>query len=272
MPELPEVETIKRDLEKRLIKKSITEIIIHNPSFLHKNKINIQELLNLKGNKIDAIERRGKYLLFNFGKKWLIIHLGLTGSLILKEGINGLLNCQKHCLITLIFNTYSLTFRDVRKFGKVLLLESTHMDEFFKNLGEDALTISYENFLKLISQFRGTLKAFFLNQKYVAGLGNIYTDELLFRAKISPLRKTHELTSEEIVHLYKCLKDLLKEAITLRGSSIRDYVDGLGNPGKFQEKHLVYGKAGNPCPNCGNLLKYMKILQRGTTFCQNCQR
>lgn len=272
MPELPEVETIKRDLEKRIVKEVLSEIMIHNPLFLQKNKITPQDLFSLKGQLISSVERRGKYLLLNYEKKCLIFHLGLTGSLILKKNLESPLKVTKHCLFTLFFKTYSLTFRDIRKFGKIFLLERYKIDFFFKSLGEDALTISYENFFKLLSQHKGNLKAFFLNQKYLAGLGNIYTDELLFRTKISPFRKTTELTLDEVKLLYHNLKNLLQEAINLRGSSVKDYIDGLGHPGKFQEKHLVYRKAGHPCPNCGNLLKYVKIHQRGTTFCPYCQK
>ena len=110
-----------------------------------------------------------------------------------------------------------------------------------------------------------------LNQKLISGLGNIYTDEILFRAGISPLKKGNELNPEEVERLFKTMKEVLKEAIKLRGSSVRDYIDPEGRKGEFQKRHMVYGKKGELCPKCKRPLVYKKIAQRGTTFCPHCQ-
>ncbi len=272
MPELPEVETIRRDLERKLIKKKLKEIHIHNPSFLEKQRVNQSEIYLLLGKVLENLHRKGKYLFFDFEEWVLVFHLGLTGALILHQDHKVNNHTDTHSLLTLRFENLSLTYRDVRRFGKILLIPKAQLPDFLSNIGEDALEISLQYFAEKTSQYKSNIKGFFLNQKFISGLGNIYTDELLFRVKISPYRRACDLSSEEIQKLYATLRELLEEAIFYRGSSLRDYVDGEGKPGRFQERHLVYGKRGSPCPNCGTPLQYIKINQRGTTFCPHCQR
>ncbi|MFN3505171.1 MAG: bifunctional DNA-formamidopyrimidine glycosylase/DNA-(apurinic or apyrimidinic site) lyase [Caldimicrobium sp.] len=272
MPELPEVETIKRDLVAKILGAQVIDIKPYDPSFLKRQKIDFQDLFSLKGQILDKIDRFGKYLFFSFKEKFLILHLGLTGALILDEKNKDTHLLMNHLILSFEFKQYLLHLRDIRKFGKLFIIGKEEREKFLNSVAEDALEISYESFKRKISLYKGPLKSFFLNQKFVSGLGNIYTDELLFRAKLSPFKKGFELTEEDIKTLFKIMKELLQEAIKLRGSSIRDYVDGMGQPGRFQERHLVYGKKGLPCPFCGTPLFYTKLNQRGTTYCPNCQK
>ncbi len=218
-----------------------------------------------------SLNRKGKYLIFTFDKESLIFHLGLTGALILNPKILPE-NLKKHQILILFFEDQSLLYCDIRKFGKIFLMDNNNFTSFLTQIGPDALELDFQEFKKLLKNHRLKIKTLLLNQKIISGLGNIYTDEVLFRSKISPERLSHTLSEEEITTLYQNLKNLLEEAIALRGSSIKNYVDGMGERGKFQERHLVYGRKGMPCPACGHLLEYKKISQRGTTFCPICQK
>ena len=273
MPELPEVETIKRDLEKELVGQKLRNIKIFNYSYFLKNKI--RNLDSLLGTKLLYIKRKGKYLIFFFQKELLLFHLGLTGFFILsKRDINKFLDEKKKYLILVLeFEKYNLSYFDIRKFGKIKKVKVENISKLkeIKQLGKDVLKISFEEFKNIIKKRKRNIKSLLLDQKFIAGLGNIYIDELLFRAKVSPLKNTKDLKEEEIKELFYQMKKLLKEAIDLRGSSIRNYVNVNGEKGKFQEKHLVYRKKGLPCPKCGEILVYKKIAQRGTTYCPNCQ-
>lgn len=275
MPELPEVETIRRDLLERLKSALLKEVVVREPEYLSKRSIKKEDLINLRGAKLKDILRRGKQLAFILGESALIFHLGLTGSLIFKENTEfEILHSEniKHLILLLLFDNGTLLFRDLRKFGHLLLIPANSLKDHWENtLGPDALSVSKSSFEAILRRGKGQIKKFFLNQKNIAGLGNIYIDELLFRAKINPERKVESLSLDEIERLYVEMQDLLREAIFLRGSSIRDYVDGTGTPGLFQTKHLVYGKRGRPCPICGTLLEYKNLYGRGTTFCPTCQ-
>ncbi|MGC8872048.1 MAG: DNA-formamidopyrimidine glycosylase [Caldimicrobium sp.] len=271
MPELPEVETIRRDLTSRILNKTLNEISVLHKNFLTKSKISLTELLTLKGKKLLSLERKGKYLFLNFEEKTLIFHLGLTGALILDlHPIPE--NLKKHHLLTMTFEQNTLHYIDIRKFGKIYLIDSLKISFFLNRIGPDALQIEFEKFRELLQKHNLKIKTLLLNQRLISGLGNIYTDEVLFRAKINPERLSNTLSEEEVKSLYEIMKSLLKEAILLRGSSVKNYVDGEGKRGKFQERHLVYGKKGRPCPECGTPLQYKKINQRGTVFCPNCQK
>lgn len=272
MPELPEVETIKRDLEKSIYNQILKDIIIQNFSYLDKQKISYKKLLLLKNHKLLNLTRKGKYLLFHFDNHCLIFHLGLTGSLILRSKEDLLEINSKHNLLILVFENYNLIFRDIRKFGKIFLIFEEEVDKFLSKIGVDALEVSLGDFINLLLFAKCDLKSFFLNQRFISGLGNIYIDELLFRVRLSPFRKTNSLTHKEMENLYYKMRELLYEAIALRGSTVKNYVDALGSPGRFQEKHLVYGKKGKPCPLCNHPFQFVKHHQRGTTFCPQCQK
>lgn len=276
MPELPEVETIKRDLLQRLSGAKLLEVEIRNPDFLTKRGLSLSSLQDLVGAKLTEIRRTGKQLALILNDKALIFHLGLTGSLVFKassEASESEFPLEKHLIVILHFDRGTLLFSDIRKFGNLKILSAEELSDYWsKALGPDALYVSKDDFVSILKRGKGQIKKFLLDQKVLAGLGNIYVDELLFRARIHPERRVESLSSEDLERLYHEMKELLREAISLRGSSIRDYVDGTGTPGLFQTRHQVYGKRGMPCPICGTPLKFLNLHGRGTTFCPVCQK
>ncbi len=268
MPELPEVETLKNQLNLYYKSKKIKKISLFNPKPL---KSPPTLILALENKKIETFLRKGKYLFVKF-ENWdnlLMFHLKLTGILCIKK----LPHLGKHLVAEILFQEANpLHVYDIRKFSLLKVVSQEEFKKLLKSLGKDALEIEKEEFFKILSSSNRQIKTLLLDQSRISGLGNIYADEILFRSKINPLRRANSLKSKERERLFCLMKDVLKEAIKLRGSSIRDYVDLFGEKGRFQEKHLVYGKKGKPCPVCGTPLMGIKISQRTTTFCPSCQK
>ncbi len=257
MPELPEVETIRRDL-LFLIGHRLEGVEVYLPKMVRPSPEVFRRAL--EGRRLAGISRRGKLLIFDFGEKTLLVHLGLTGALIYQEDGRR----PPHTHVVLSFEGGSLLYTDLRQFGWLEVLESRRLPEhrFYASLGPDALGLDYPEFETRILRSRRAIKALLLDQKVIAGLGNIYTDEALFRAGIHPERKAASLSRAEVQALYQAVQEVLRRALELRGSSVRDYVDGTGSPGRFQEEHLVYGKRGRPCPRCGTPLAYRVVATR----------
>jgi len=271
MPELPEVETIKRDLSI-LIGRPLKAIIVYDEAYLEKNEITPKELKKLEGQRLLHLSRKGKYLFLHFSQHIFGFHLGLTGSLILVPEENPL-DKFKHKVLSLHFLEMSLLFSDMRKFGRLFLFdEEKSFKDFLISIGQDALEIEFSEFKEALRSIRKPIKSALLDQKVISGIGNIYADEILFRADINPLRPARSLSDEELQKLYQTMKEVLHLAISLRGSTIKDYVDGLGGAGMFQTKHLVYQKYGMPCPRCGTTLEKIKVAGRTTSYCPQCQR
>ncbi len=252
MPELPEVETIRRQLEPLLREK----LLLGAP------------LKALLPQRLFSLKRYGKVLFMEFETFYLKIHLRLTGNLVIKK----LPEKERHLLAIFRFEDQRLFLYDIRKFSEVVLLDKKKFEKQVSALGKDALAISLDDFRQIIYSARRAIKTLLLDQRKIAGLGNIYVDEILFRAEIHPLKQANTLAEEEVEKLYQVMKKTLKRAIELRGSSVRDYVDAFGEKGLFQKEHLVYGKRGKPCVKCGTELSYIKVAQRGTTFCPRCQK
>jgi formamidopyrimidine-DNA glycosylase len=271
MPELPEVETIKRDLSI-LIGSPLKDITVYDEAYLEKNEITPKELKKLEGQKLLQLSRKGKYLFLHFSKHIFGFHLGLTGSLILLA-VENPLDKFKHKVLSLNFLEMSLLFSDMRKFGRLFLFdEEKSFQNFLINIGHDALEVGLSEFKEALKSIGKPIKSALLDQKVISGIGNIYADEILFRAGINPLRPASSLSDEELQKLYQTMKEVLHLAIQLRGSTIKDYVDGLGRAGMFQTKHLVYQKYGKPCPRCGTTLEKIKVAGRTTSYCPQCQR
>ena len=275
MPELPEVETIKKSLENKLIGQKLKNITVFNQKFILKNKIkNLDTIVNTK---LLSIERKGKYLIFFFEKEFLLFHLGLTGAFLLfndkKDEEKITIKEKKHFILGFQFEKHKLFYSDIRKFGKIkkAKIEEISALKELKNLGKDALEINFEEFKTIFLKRNRNIKNLLMDQKVISGLGNIYVNELLFRAQISPFKNSKDLKEEEIKSLFFQMKELLKEAINFRGSSIKNYVDAQGKKGEFQNRFLVYGKKNGICPKCGESLRYQKLFQRGTFYCPNCQ-
>lgn len=275
MPELPEVETIRLSLLKKIDQAVIEEVVCYHPDVL----MNVDHF-NLKNWQIKGIRRRGKYLLFDLEQTesqepmTMLVHLRMTGKLILHESLE---DPAKHTHIRfLLAGGGCLDFNDVRRFGRVKLFHPGHesSDQGLASLGPEPLSENFtgDYLCKICKRFaKSSIKGLLLNQKAIAGLGNIYADESLFRAKIRPSRRAGQISQARLRLLAEVIKEVLTEAIGHRGTSFRDYVDGLGQKGFFQLQLAVYQKTGQPCPNCGRPIKRTKIAGRSTHFCPHCQ-
>lgn len=261
MPELPEVETVVRSLAPRLIGQHVLSVTT-TPSRVFRGQQ--QAIITcLPGQQIHAVERYGKNILLTMDRHRVRIHLGMTGKLLFAPAPST------HPRAMLALDDALLVFDDIRQFGRFELLPA---DAGGPVLGEDALAISPSVFAKLLRERRGAIKNVLLNQQFLRGMGNIYTDEAMFLARIHPLCPAFLVTPRKALALHASMQALLKEAIAAGGSSISDYVDAKGQQGTFQDRHQVYGKEGAACPRCGTAILRMVVCQRGTHYCPRCQR
>jgi formamidopyrimidine-DNA glycosylase len=271
MPELPEVETIRRSLEPKLLQRTIVGGEIAVPKMiLYQTPVDF--LARVTGQKIVGLNRRGKYLLIQLsGGLILAIHLRMTGQLTVARADSALENAVYFRLH--LDNGHELRFRDQRKFGKLFLFPEESPPAPLIRLGPEPLSREFSiNILqKRLAGRKLAVKKALLNQDIIAGLGNIYTDEALFLAGIHPARPVDSLTEKEFESLYKAIQQVLSEGIQQRGTTKRDYRDGEGNPGSYQEYLRVYGRKGLPCPKCRNMIVRMNFGGRGTHFCPFCQ-
>jgi formamidopyrimidine-DNA glycosylase len=226
----------------------------------------------VKDHTIEELHRHGKYLFFRLdGDLVLALHLRMTGQFLL---VSPDRQPDKHTHVELLLSDWEtkIAFRDVRKFGRLELLEGT-IAQFTaaKKLGIDALQISSSQLHRLLQKTSRTIKAALLDQSVVAGLGNIYTDEILFREGISPRRKASGLNRAEVSSLRRSMREVLHAAIRRRGTTISDYLDAGGQRGSFQNSLLVYSRAGLPCRRCGTEIVKSRIAGRGTYSCPVCQ-
>lgn len=273
MPELPEVECLVNDLQKCLTGREILDL-----KFFWENMlpgISGQTFCaEIRGRIVKKVQRKGKYILvYLSGKKVLEIHLRMTGALLFYVIAS---QPDKHTgAIFFLEGKAELHFQDMRKFGTFRLWEEEGLlktKPFLLGpdpLGED---FDFEQFCSLLAGKPGTtIKGFLLNQKNIAGMGNIYTDESLFRASIHPARKVGTLGRKEKFLLWKALRNILLEGIALRGTSVSNYKDIRGLPGKFQNRLRVYRRQGKTCLHCHNLIRRCVVAGRGTYFCPHCQ-
>jgi formamidopyrimidine-DNA glycosylase len=263
MPELPEVETIRRMLEPRLTGQRITQAEFYEPRVLRGDPS--QTAARLRGQTIRAVRRRGKHLLVEFDSGLLLaVHLGMTGSLEW-GGRRG-----PHARALFLLDEGRVLYDDPRMFGCIELCEG--VPERIARLGPEPLEIKPAEFIARLHARRAMVKPLLLNQAFLGGLGNIYTDEALFRAGIHPRANAARLSRERARKLYQAIRAVLKAAIASGGTSISDYVDPEGRRGGFQVRLRVYGRAGEPCPRCQAPIQRTVIGQRGTYFCARCQR
>jgi formamidopyrimidine-DNA glycosylase len=285
MPELPEVETVVRDLRAKIIGYKIVDFwtewekSIKSPLSKFKKEI--------VGNKIEKVERRGKNILVYLEKKWVIlIHLKMTGHLLFKNT-----KTRKNKYFQDKVNQYirhiwylnkgkekvTLEFSDMRKFAKIRLIKE---DEIKKDLDlsrlgveplEKEFTIDFfQNIIK--NKVKRNIKVLIMDQSLIVGVGNIYASEALFQAKINPNRKAGSLNIKEISNLYQAIVEILKKAIKMRGTTDSDYRDSSGAPGGYQKVLKVYNREGEKCFRCDGIVKKNKIGQRGTFWCEQCQK
>ena len=263
MPELPEVETIRREILPFVKGKVFSRLEIKDPRNI--KGISPKKLEeNLKGKKILDIERRAKYLVFPLSPKgFLVVHLGMTGRLLFEP--------DPYLKITFVFTGgKKLYFSDARLFGKVRFFdEDPKLD-----LGPEPFSKEFtpQRFKDMLMKKKTTIKLALLDQKFLSGVGNIYANEALFRAGIHPQRKTNSLSDKEAYKLHEVILAVLNEAINYRGTSDNWYVDASGKKGGFQNRLKVYGRKGEPCFKCKGKIVRISQGQRGTFFCPACQQ
>lgn len=293
MPELPEVETIRRDLAAAISGRKIVSADILSPRTATPSAALFKK--ESAGRKITKVGRRGKLLIFRLSPKkgskfdYLLIHLKMTGQLIYadkkkkiagghsldtREELKELPNKHTRAIITMAGGG-KLFFNDLRKFGYLKLVSQAELDRLLKNnYGPEPLTpaFTFPAFKDALSHTNVKIKAALLNQKLISGLGNIYADEVLWAAKIRPDRPTKKVTEAELKKLFASINKIIKLAIKHRGTTFSDYVDSRGRKGNFSKFLKVYGRGGEKCPNCQNPLKKSKISGRGTHYCPICQK
>lgn len=267
MPELPEVETIKRNLTPNLGAK-ITKIDIKRSDIIKRQDFQLNKIIN---QDIDKIWRRGKYLILSSSPKLnIVLHLGMSGRFYILDVKDEAKEPHIHVIIYLD-SQKKLIYQDTRRFGGVWLIKDTAL--FFEKLGVEPLSSEFTpGYLYEITRGRRiAIKSLLLNQHLIAGIGNIYADEALFKAKVRPDKSAGLLTQEETVKLCLAIKDVLKNSIKERGTTFRDFRDGYNGPGNFQNSLQVYGKTNAKCPSCETVLTKKVIGGRTSHFCSNCQ-
>ncbi len=265
MPELPEVENVIRSLVKKLIGKKIIAVGVLTPSIVY-NRYDFVELVQDK--YITNLERRGKYIIIRLDNGNLLIHLRMTGKLLF-DGI-----ISKHTHVKFDFNNgHYLLYNDVRKFGRISYLNNEELEFYLATkVGLEPALMDYEDFKNKLSKKNGPIKKNLLDQTIIAGIGNIYADEILFASGLHPVFETKCLLEKDFFALYTNIREILEKATIAGGSTIRDYVNGDGTAGKYQDTHKVYGRGGKVCNCCGCILEKTKVAGRTSVYCPVCQR
>jgi formamidopyrimidine-DNA glycosylase len=273
MPELPEVQTVVDTLRPALVgsrgrrgkRVNIVRVVHLRSDIVTPAECDLARML--AGRRVDAIDRRGKRITFLLDDgNHLFIHLGMTGRLTVEPAAAPL---RKHThLIAALSDGRQLRFADARRFGGIVWLGGGCCDE---GIGPEPLTMRASQLFKQLQRTRRVIKTALLDQKLVAGIGNIYADEALFASKIHPLTVANKITAAQARRLNKAIKRVLLRAIEHRGSTLRDYVDARGKRGKFQRLHQIYDREGKPCVECGTPIQRIVVGGRSTCFCRKCQ-
>ena len=273
MPELPEVETVRRSMSDRVVGASIESVTFREfPGVVGEHSPDTFTAL-VVGERFDRIDRRGKHLWLSFDQgNGLFIHLMMTGQLLLIGPHEERLRFE-HLRLSLD-NGWALAYADQRKFGRVLRLSDEQWDEIDRRLGAEPLQDDFTEatLFELTRNRRTPVKAFLLDQRRIAGVGNIYADEALYRAKVHPLRETGSLTEAETSRLRDAVRAVLSEGLERKGTTLSDYRDANGDAGTNAANLRVYGRGGTgACEICGTALVRLIVAQRGTTICPTCQ-
>ena len=272
MPELPEVETVRRGLERLVVGRTILSVEVKVPKMI---KTSYDNFLNdLPGQTIQAMRRRGKYLIFDFGQLIMISHLRMEGKyLLFTDQVPA--NKHFHLFFTLDDGS-TLVYQDVRKFGTFDLLAKNQEETYFtkKKLGPEPTkkAFKYAPFERALMTSAKPIKSLLLEQKLVAGLGNIYVDEVLWAAKVHPETPAKKLSKAAMKRVHDQTIAILQLGIEKGGSTIRTYRNALGEDGTMQNYLQVYGKTGQPCPRCASTIEKIKLGGRGTHLCPHCQK
>ena len=262
MPELPEVETVVRTVRPRLIGRRIVSARFTSRFVTPGDRRKLAR--QLEGRTIQAVRRRGKFIVISLDSGTLAVHLGMTGKLLMDA------STSEHTRGVFALDEGVLSYDDARQFGRISWTKQ--LPGSIARLGPEPLEIGLEEFRARLRKHRARVKTLLLNQNFLAGVGNIYADEALFAAGIHPLAIASRLSASRAARLHQAVIETLSLAIENRGSSISDYVDAHGERGGFQVLHRVYGREGEPCLNCGAPIRKIIVAQRGTHYCPKCQR
>lgn len=276
MPELPEVETVVRGLRVSLPGRKVVEVRFGKTDFVE----NPGEIAaRLPGKRIADVTRLGKFICIGLqssaahatsnSRLFFIIHLGMTGQLtIIRSGESVAPHTHGFFVLD---DGRELRYTDIRRFGRMFLVPESELPEFTGQLGKEPLEITAEEFCQYFGSRRARVKALLLDQKVLRGIGNIYADESLFRARLHPARIAEGLSKKQLLALHGAVRQVLADAIRSRGSSISDYIDSEGNRGEFQLRHRVYQRDGKPCFRCKSKIKRVIVAGRSSHFCPRCQ-
>ncbi|MFH1656055.1 MAG: DNA-formamidopyrimidine glycosylase [Candidatus Omnitrophota bacterium] len=265
MPELPEVETIKRELDKVVLGKKIIDVTVNKPKVI-KEPSKDKFIKGLKKVTIKKILRKGKGLIFELSNgKYLVVHLRMTGQLVYPGN-----NSQARVSFKLS-NGKLLDFNDRRLLGELRLVNNWQDMKFFKQLGPEIYDLTPDKFSQMLKDKTTKIKPLLMDQTFIAGVGNLYAAEALFRARIHPTRAAKSLSKKERKTLFKEIKDTLNEAIKAKGSSVDQYVQVSGEDGDYAKYHKVYDRKDEPCVKCKTKIKRIALGGRGTYFCPKCQ-
>ena len=268
MPELPEVETTVRAINK-FENKRLNKVIIHNRNLRWKVDKTIEKKIVDK--KITRISRRAKYILIQFKNIHIMLHLGMSGNLRIQKNNNNYF--KKHDHAEFIFNDEKIIFNDVRRFGSIHLTENPYDHRLIKDLGVEPLSVQFDKdyLYEICRNSNLEIKKLLMDQKKIVGVGNIYASESLFLSKISPERICNKLSMRDCSNLSNSIKKVLKKAIKMGGTTLKDFYSADGNQGYFKIKLNVYGRDGQLCNSCNNVIIKKTIGQRSTFMCNKCQ-
>jgi formamidopyrimidine-DNA glycosylase len=277
MPELPEVETVARGLQREVAGRRVVSVTLGKTDFMD-NPGEIERAL--PGALIRVVERYGKFMLLRLQamesgagraeESALLVHLGMTGAMMPKSVSEAR---AKHThLVALLDDGRELRYVDPRRFGRIAMLAGEALREELLRFGADPLEVGLREFVERIRSRRARVKALLLDQQVLRGVGNIYADESLWKAKIHPAQLGARIGLKELELLYRSLQGILKKAIALRGSTIADFLDAEGAPGEYQLHHQVYGREGKACPRCKTKIRRITVAGRSSYFCPSCQR
>ena len=280
MPELPEVETVVRGLQKSVLGRKILSVWIGKSDFID----NPAEFVRLSGQKIASIERFGKFMLLRLANgdaaevavedasnpmPSLLVHLGMTGQI---ASTAADVPFEKHTHVSFTLDDgRELRYTDARRFGRMAYLTGEPLAKELAAFGADPLEVSVAEFAERVRSRNTRIKALLLDQSVFRGVGNIYADESLWRAKIHPARVGAKLSVKEAETLRRMLQEILNRAIAMRGSSISDFLDANGEPGEYQRHHRAYGREGKPCYRCRTPIRRVIVAGRSSYFCPKCQ-
>jgi formamidopyrimidine-DNA glycosylase len=281
MPELPEVETVARGLRRTILGRRILSVTLGKTDFID-DPVALEQ--HLPGRRIEAVDRHGKFMLLRLSAvsgamsvttngdaapASLLVHLGMTGQIAPSPAEQPL---EKHTHVCLLLDDgRELRYVDPRRFGRIAYLTEVPLAEELLGFGADPLEVSKEEFANRICGRRARIKALLLDQGVLRGVGNIYADESLWRAKIHPARLGANLNRKQAETLRRVLQEILQKAIVMRGSSISDFLDAEGQPGEYQRHHRAYGREGKNCYRCKTPIRRAIVAGRSSYFCAKCQ-